>query len=211
MTTVLTVRGPADLQTACESMLGFRPDDSMVVLAPSDGSLPSARVDLTDRTDVAAMILTDTFAGPSRHWQENGQILVVFYTADAELASLAGRTTHLLFPGVTVLARARVDGDLVYPMNADGVEAAPLQRTRSEDPAVLTKHVAPSRAAIEAEAQDVEDAGLAEMLAVASYRTGNGARAWVFHDRAVELLGRSSDAMTTLEHALTHATPPPVA
>jgi hypothetical protein len=90
MTTTLTARGPEDLLAAVPVVLGFRPEDSLVMLTFGAERCFHARVDLPGAADDEAVAeVVDALLAPSlRHAVDH--VAFVVYSADAALAAGLG-------------------------------------------------------------------------------------------------------------------------
>lgn len=162
----------ADLPAAIDALLGFRPTESLVVMGNGQG--PTARVDLGPGA-------VEALAPAVRHWRD--VLLLVYSEAPMALLYLAEFTAA--YPEVNVLDALDVKGDTVTSLHSgETVTVAPIA------PGILgDRIVAPSREDLIAEAQGVTDAAVAESLAEGYYASGDGARAWIYVDRARELGG----------------------
>lgn len=103
--TVLRLRGPDDILAAVPVLLGFEPQDSLVlVTVPSapERRGPHLRVDLPEeRSEEAVGELIDVVLHPCvRHGVES--VAVVVYTCDAELADLVADRLHEGFTEVGI-------------------------------------------------------------------------------------------------------------
>jgi ADP-ribose pyrophosphatase YjhB (NUDIX family) len=129
MTTTLTARGPEDLLAAVPVVLGFHPEDSLVMLTFGAERSFHARLDLpatADERDVADVV--DALLAPSQK-HEVDHVVFVVYSADA---ALAARLAAALVPafvadgiGVVDVLRAHEGGWCSVPIRA-GAEEPPL-------------------------------------------------------------------------------------
>src|SRR4051794_4229458 len=130
VTTILTAHGPEDLLPAVPVVLGFRPEDSLVLL--TFGAQPTfhARVDLPSRVHAGeTQDLVEVLLGPCRR-HDVASVAFVIYSANAALAS---HLTAALVPafvadgiGVVDVLRAH-DGRWCHvPICADGHESPPV-------------------------------------------------------------------------------------
>ena len=115
---VLTVRTPEDVLAMVPVLLGFVPEDSVVMLTFGGRRPFHARVDLPrgpdaldDVEEVVAQLLAPVRAQAVR------QVLFVLYTADAPVASLAVERLATVFrgAGVEVVEALRTDGRCWWP------------------------------------------------------------------------------------------------
>jgi Domain of unknown function (DUF4192) len=106
MTTTLTAHGPEDLLAAVPVLLGFKPEESLVLLTLEALRPFHARVDLPspDELDESLAELVETLLSPCRS-HGVGRVALVFYGADARLAAEAGAELRRAFEadGVRVL------------------------------------------------------------------------------------------------------------
>ncbi len=82
---MLTVRSPEDILALVPYVLGFLPEDSLVLLTAGDQGEPfHARIDLPDDPDDLYLVVEPLVEAAVRNGAR--QAIVVLYTADAELA-----------------------------------------------------------------------------------------------------------------------------
>lgn len=192
----ISIKSAADVAMLVPSLIGFEPDESIVVLGV--GGAPIARVDIPGPTVAEYAELASAFSAPVQHWRTAG-VLIVAYTADPALFDYWIRHGSATLPGVELIDMIRVhDGKWYAPFDTEGTPFV-----SHADP-----EVASSREVLVAEAQQVESADEAERLAITAWHKGDGARAWCFYDRAVVLAGQESDHMCRLALALAKATNP---
>lgn len=184
----IRIASPADIPPVIASVLGFIPEDSLVVLGIGAGA-PTARVDLAPGA-VASM------APAVPHWST---VLVGVYTDDATLAAATIAEFRSTWPDLTVADAIHVD-----PLGAVNGE----HRPSAVD--LPPRRVLASRAAVEAEAAAVEAAPEALDVAWNAYKAGDGARAWCYLDRAraIGVTGESDLTARYLEHCLATAVNP---
>jgi len=188
MTETLVIREPGDVVKIISRVLGFTPSDSLVVV-PIGGDGPTARIDLGSPEGLAHALAP---AVPA--WSA---VVVALYADDAQQARLLVENLDSILPGVTILATLRVaDGCTYNPRAPEEPGVSYIAETTSD------------RDDLVAEAAGVTDVAVAENLAIDSYAAGNGARAWIYLDRAEALMGTRSEAMQGLAHALTNAVRP---
>ncbi|MBY9073620.1 DUF4192 domain-containing protein [Nocardioides sp. WL0053] len=113
----LRAKSPADLLAMVPHVLGFHPEDSLVVMTVGDAEHPlHARVDLPD--DQAGM--AEVLAQIDQALARNGvrRVAVLTYTDDHCLAfELVSRLTHLFDAGgVAVVEAVRADGERWYSL-----------------------------------------------------------------------------------------------
>jgi hypothetical protein len=131
MTTTLTARGPEDLLAAVPVVLGFRPQESLVMLTFGAARPFHARVDLPPPGDPAGVAeAVQALLGPSLVHQV-ARVAFVVYSADpAPAARLAAALVPaFVADGVEVLDVLRVhDGAWCsVPIRAGGVETPPVR------------------------------------------------------------------------------------
>lgn len=192
----LTLRSRDDVLAAIPMVLGLNPAEGDLVIVCVGGG-PSVRVDLPGCDFTSLTGLTMALVPVLPKWRASQGVVLVAYTADRHLFDRLVGSLDTLLPGVRVFDRFRFHNWRHYgPGDTVGTETY----CGSFDADVGT------RADIVAEAATVYDPDEALRHAWAAYRTsGNGARAWVYHDRAVEL-GAVPDA--DLVHRLTMAIDP---
>jgi pyocin large subunit-like protein len=193
----LTLKTPGDIPAVVEAFLGFTPSDSLVIMSIGGG--PSARVDITVDT-VADAVGAMAVAAP--HWT-NG-VIVAVYSETVDAVDV-GHAIAATMPQVSVRATVTVRPDRTV-VDDTGATHAPTSPDMPDE--VRARRLADSRAELEAEAAEVEDAPTAWILARESYRAGNGARAWVYLDRYVKLNHGHSLASKILERFLREAIDP---
>jgi hypothetical protein len=126
MTTTLTARGPEDLLAAVPVVLGFRPEDSLVMLTFGAVRTFHARLDLPASADDQAVAeAVDALLAPSvKH--EVDHVAFVVYSADASLAAVLAAALVPAFVaegiGVVDVLRAHRGGWCSVPMRAGAVE-----------------------------------------------------------------------------------------
>ena len=121
----LTVRNPDDILALVPYVLGFLPEDSLVLLTAGEIGEPfHARTDLPDDPadlDLVAGYLVDAAV-------RNGarQAMIVVYTDDARLADLAQERLRdgLVEIGVETAVALRADGTHYFPIDEPGLTAA---------------------------------------------------------------------------------------
>ena len=98
MTTTLTARRPEDLLAAVPVVLGFRPQDSLVMLTFDAPRSFHARVDLPPPAELDDSVsdLVDALLEPCLA-QGVGRVAFVFYSADASLAERAAAPLRRAF------------------------------------------------------------------------------------------------------------------
>ena len=109
--------GPADLLALVPRLLGFHPDESVVVLTIGDARQPfHARVDLdgADADDLLEHLCGVAVRGGVT------RMAVVVYSGDADLARAAGETlaARLVAVGVEPVCLVRADGTRWWPLDA---------------------------------------------------------------------------------------------
>jgi hypothetical protein len=131
MTTTLTARGPEDLLAAVPVVLGFHPDDSLVMLTFGAARTFHARLDLPPPEDPVAMAeAVEALLGPSRRHRVD-HVAFVVYSADGALAAglAAALVPAFVADGIGVVDVLRVhDGAWCsVPIRAGGVETPPVR------------------------------------------------------------------------------------
>jgi hypothetical protein len=129
MTTTLTARGPEDLLAAVPVVLGFHPEDSLVMLTFGAERSFHARVDLPATADEEAVAgVVDALLAPSQK-HEVDHVAFVVYSADA---TLAARLAAALVPafvadgiGVVDVLRAHAGCWCSVPIRAGAEESPP--------------------------------------------------------------------------------------
>ncbi|MFC0221197.1 DUF4192 domain-containing protein [Nocardioides zeicaulis] len=108
----LVVRSPEELLAAVPHMLGFQPEES-VVLVPFRQGLPSLRVDLPTTTQARADVWEAIHEGLYRHVHPGAQVALICFTPDDASAERASRhlTAHLETIGVTTQLRLHAHAD----------------------------------------------------------------------------------------------------
>jgi len=115
----LVARTPADLLAAVPCVLGFHPEDSLVLLTfTSEGGSFHARVDLPGKPehlpDLCAVLLQAALRN------RVDRVALVAYTADARLADTVLHAVHDAFDAedIDVIEMLRADGARWFPMRA---------------------------------------------------------------------------------------------
>ena len=195
MTETVSIRTRSDVANVVPRVLGFVPTDSLVILAT--GGAPTARVDLVD-----SAALAEGLAPALPHWQASPVVLVVYGTP-ADLGRIHADLGEIL-PGVTPVDLFAVTD--AHTVDLDGtreaIDYAPTGTSLDAVPVGFDRDsVATEQAA------SVTDADTAVTLAVEAYLAGNGALAWIFHDRALDL-GSTVVRLAVLAVHLTKAIAP---
>jgi ADP-ribose pyrophosphatase YjhB (NUDIX family) len=106
MTTTLTARGPEDLLAAVPVVLGFHPQQSLVMLTFGAAHTFHARLDLPPPDDASALVETvEALVGPCRTHQV-AQVALVAYTGDP---AAAARMAAALVPALVAEGLGIVD------------------------------------------------------------------------------------------------------
>lgn len=197
MTSTVRIQSLTDVAAFVPRLLGFHPENSLVVLPFSGG--PIARIDIGAPHDLAG-----AFASALGHWSK---VAVVAYTDSTFDAGVLEVSTGVYLPGIEVAAFLRVHGGRVFgPGDSDGLAYNPDAPTGTS---LDVKHVAASRNEHEMDAAEVSDIETAELLALESYKAGDGARAWTYCDRVRALNdGKSTPPVKVVEAALVNAIDP---
>lgn len=176
MTESLTIRTAQDVINIVPRILGFTPQDSLVVLGTGRGA-PSARIDLSDK-------IGDALAPALPYWV--GQTVVVLvYTADVAAWRRARRAHASWLPGVNV---------------ADVIHVEPASEVGPTGSSLDAVSVAETRDDLRRLYDGASDDALVTIAAQA-WRAGAGATTWVGIDIARErglqsaVLDRLADAL----------------
>lgn len=138
MTTTLTARGPEDLLAAVPVVLGFRPQDSLVMLTFGAERTFHARLDLPDAADDRSLAeVVETLLAPCRT-HEVDHVAFVVYTADRVMAAAlaAALVPAFVADGVGVVDVLRADSGCwcSVPVRADAPETPPLPYDETHHP-----------------------------------------------------------------------------
>lgn len=179
MTSTVRLTGPASVPAVVETFLGFTPADSLVIIGTGGG--PSARVDIEPNFvwhSIEALI-------PVRHHWTSG-VVVALYSETVDVAEVEAALLRLL-PGVPLRLIVTVDAH-------DVVTDHEGNRHKPERPEGLPERtVRPSRESLVADAERVTSLTAAWSTATAAYFDGDGAKAWVYHDRFLALGGNADN------------------
>lgn len=202
----ITITSPTEFASLCPRILGFVPEDSVVIMGLSGA--PTARIDIPTNDDEIVEFVK-AVRPAFRHWTSPTPVLI--YTDDVVLANRVADTLIALqgVGSIALLCALRIEGDMVYdlgnPLDAGtqfGTDVA--TGTWLDD-----REVKSSRADLVAEAGKINDADEAERQALVAYSRGDGARAWVLIDRANHLRGgEQSVVLRDLSLALENANDP---
>jgi len=125
MTTTLSATGPADLLAAVPVVLGFRPQESLVMLTFGATSTFHARLDLPLRADDPMDGVVAALLGPSRR-HEVDRVVFVVYSGDRSLAAAlaAALVPAFVADGLEVIdvLRAHEGGWCSVPIRAGAAE-----------------------------------------------------------------------------------------
>lgn len=119
------VRGPLDLVVLAPHVLGFRPEESVVLLSLGPGSGFHARVDLpatpAEREELAGLLV-----GVTRE-REVSAVALLLFTADAERAAILddALTPALRAAGIELVDRLRVHAERYYRLEDPGDPGTP--------------------------------------------------------------------------------------
>lgn len=199
MTERVTLKQPGDIPAVVEAFLGFKPEDSLVILGVGGG--PMARVDITHDTIVEAV---SAMATAAPHWTAG--VVIAVYSDEVSPLDIGSAMLSIL-PDVpvrlTVQVLQTVAGQVVVSDDGSIVQAM----TPDMPDTLAGKRVHSSREALVAEAAQTTSADEAWMVARESYRVGDGAKAWVFLDRFHALSERTEES-AMLARFLTEAVSP---
>lgn len=137
MTTVLTAREPEDLLAAVPVVLGFHPEESVVMLTFGAGPAFHARLDLPAADQDAVCEIVGALLGPSLRHGVDHVAFVVYSDDPAGAARLAaGLVPAFVADGIGVLDVLRVHQGrwCRVPLRADAVEAAPVSFRPDDHP-----------------------------------------------------------------------------
>ena len=179
---VVVARTPDELLVALARVIGFYPTDSLVIMGTGGG--PTARIDTCPLPEIVAG-MTPALG----HWG-NGVVVVGYGTGQSLIQPVAAWLGQV---GVTVKATLHASNE-----PAKGTTGVPR---------VDARPVYSSRRELEAKAEALTDVAEVERMALDAYADGAGAKAWVFHDRAVAL-GSTSPEMQRLKGWLEGAVDP---
>lgn len=182
MKPTLTIKTPDDALAVVVRMLGFEPEESIVVLGIG-GNAPTARVDLPKLTEDLEASLREyaelaVMLAPMR--EHLTRALVIVFTAKERHGELALGLMEAWLPGVEV-----VDAFVHVTQGApENGRAARMEQCT--------------------QAATVEEA---ELLAHQAWEAGDGALAWGYLDRAAEL-GPRTNVGHVVERYLLECVPP---
>ena len=129
MTTTLTARGPEDLLAAVPVVLGFHPEQSLVMLTFGAVRSVHARLDLPPPARPAVREVVEVLLAPSRAHRV-GSVAFVVYSADSALAArlAAALVPAFVAEGIGVIDVLRVhDGAWSsVPIRSGGTETRPV-------------------------------------------------------------------------------------
>lgn len=190
MTSIVSIKSPADFPGVVAGVLGFIPADSLVILGIGGG--PTARVDLglSPRDSVEPM------ESAFQHWT---RVVVLTYTDDDTERVSKYAASVLRSHGIDVVATGRVDTSNRVHSGGNVFLAADVPAEFAE------RRITEARDDYLAEAAKITDADAALALAEEFWSKGNGALAWIFADRYAEISGIRA---TDLEARLTDAVDP---
>jgi hypothetical protein len=116
---ILTARTPADLLAAVPCVLGFHPEDSLVMMTFSAvGRSFHARVDLPDEPEHVSELCALLLHAAVRNRVD--RVVLVAYTTDVTLAGTVLEAVHDTFDAedIDVIEMLRADGARCFPMRA---------------------------------------------------------------------------------------------
>lgn len=181
--TVVTIHSRAEAAALVPSLLGFHPSESIVIIGVGEG-MPTARIDFCE---VSTSRLRDAIlpAIHGGHWKD-GCILAIFTEGEVNRAEILIMEAPTWLPGISVLDAFRVtNGECFGPWEATGQKVpAPL---------VETGPIAASRAELVPDAGSLTDVDQIITKAIAAWKSGNGASAWIYLDRLNELIEDPKD------------------
>lgn len=180
----VTVTTREQVLAVVNQSMGFQPTDSLVVLGT--GGAPTARVDVGPMAELRAALSPALV-----HWRPV-KVLALGYGAGQHVVDDLAR--WLLDEGIEVATVVKADNDEGIGLRSDSELDA--------------RHVAHSRAGLEAEAAKCNDVAIAAETALISYEEGRGPQAWVYLDRWQVLAGRRTPEMVELARKLEQAVDP---
>lgn len=183
----VTCKNPHDIVGIVPYLLGFEPENSLVVMGINGA--PTCRIDMPT-TAGEFNTVREALASARVHWKPRGAV-VVCYTDDTQAWERVKAHADDLLPGVVVI-------DTIL---ASDCLAIPPEGTEQLEPPARSRQVFADEAA------QVDDADEAASLAWGAYRKGDGARAWCFIERA-RTLGPNTASLDALEKALYDCVPP---
>lgn len=190
--TSLTIKTPGDVPAVVEATLGFVPSNSLVIVGVGGGL--TARVDLGDEA-------VTSLAPAAPAW---ARVMLVVYSTDPGTLLDYEHAFTCTYPAVEVVVAVRVCGDTVHSAFGDftrttpdlGMRGARVVRSSREE---LADHIAAT----------VHTTAEALLLAMESYRAGDGASAWMYLERFTALGGSTdSPVYSIVSLALTHGIDP---
>lgn len=177
--TTITVHNRAEAAAAIPVLLGFHPNESIVIVGIGNDA-PSARLDLPGISHEALAEVLEP-AVSARHWRE-GCLVVVFTEGNGLAAEILLTTASRWLPGVPVLDAFRVTaGECFGPWESAGASVVPM--------VTPDRPVAASRAELVPAIQEHIDPDELLSRAIAAWKEGNGAAAWIYLDRLEEVAG----------------------
>lgn len=147
-TRTLRAKSPTDLLALVPRLLGFHPEDSIVVVTLGGGSPVHARQDLPDDLDDVPSLVADLAAVVARARVERA--VVVAYTDDAVLAEAVVRPLVAAFDGagVEVPVCLRADGERWFCLG-DGAGRCPRSCPPEGSPYDLATHPLTTEAVVD--------------------------------------------------------------
>lgn len=179
----MTIKTPGDIPPVVDQVMGFHPTQSIVVLDLHGG--PCARLDLPTNDDGWAQVV-ESLAPAAVQWSD--VLLAVFTERDDALAQVVAMFRERM-PWITLAVSIRTHGDTVWTLEGGAYAVT----TNAVDNYPDVKPVLRSRGEIAFAAQEINDGAEALSLAWSAYNLGNGAEAWVYLDRHVELMGEDPE------------------
>lgn len=177
--TTITVRSRSEAAAVAPIMLGFHPTESIIIMGVGPGA-PTARLDLisAEAPGLREALMPAIQAG---HWR-NGCALAIFTEDEVDRADTLLTNIPTWLPNVPIIDAFRVtEGRCFGPWEASGVSVA-------EAPQV-PGNIAASRQDLVPDVQQLQDPDELLRRAIAAWKSGNGAAAWILLDRLEEILG----------------------
>lgn len=181
-TTTITVHSRAEAAAVVPVMLGFHPAESVIIMGVGTGS-PTARLNLTGAKgpELRQALMPALQAG---HWRE-GCAVAIFTDEDLNCADILLSSIPTWLPGVPIIDAFRVtEGQCFGAWDVVGVSVAEVPR--------VTGQIAASRDDLVPDVQQLQEPDEVLSRAIAAYKSGSGAAAWILLEHLEELLGEAA-------------------
>lgn len=177
--TTIVVHSRAEAAAVIPIMLGFHPTESVIIVGVGTGT-PTARLDLIS-AEVSSLRQTLMPAIQAGHWRQ-GCVIAIFTEDDLDRADVLLASAPAWLPDVPILDAFRVtEGQCFDPWEAVGEPVAEIPQ--------LTGHIAASREELVPDVQQLQEPDEVLCRAIAAWKSGSGAAAWIHLDRLEELVG----------------------